>query len=302
MEIMIKPKVNVVVDKVRFTYIVPKTKINIFYATLQYIFFAKEIFKNKCQVWKNKYTSQVRVYFEDDNYLFVQASTNHGNLYVAVEFNASNLTNEKWERLQLELESFLPDGYFTLFYEGKVSFIEIAVDVKHVKFEETKLIDYKLRTLNELYKEDGTLYLGNENGARSFTVYDKAKQLEDVKGIILDHALLRIEARVRPESLSPQNLQNLENPFTSLFVFNEQSANAAPNKGKVWTHLKNGIFNLGIEPQQAYLSLPKGSRLAVHSPLFYSKLDWWDANYVWGLAIEAIKGLQPEIEYLPTLG
>ncbi len=297
--IIMKPEVNVVVDKIRFTYIVPKTKMNSFNAAIQYIFNASEIFKGQylCKFWKNKYTSQVIVYFDNDFYLFVQAGTNHGNLYLAFEFNASNLTNEKWEILESQLDLLLPNGYRTLYYEGKITYIEIAIDIKHVNFENTKLFDYKLRNVNQLYLEDGSLILGNANGARSLIVYDKAKQLKDAKGIVLNYPLLRIEAKLRP-SLSPQNLADLKNPFFSVFVFNKHTANNSPFNGEVWAHFKKCVFDLGIEPQQVYLSLPKGAHLAVHLPLIFSRPCWWNLEQIWDLTLEAFKGLQPNQAYL----
>lgn len=297
-----KTEIHVGLDKVRFTYIVPKTKMHIFNATLQYIHFAKHIYPNACQSWKTKYYTQTRVYFNADDYLYVQAGTNHGNLYIAVEFNAANLTNDKWERLHIELSVFLPDGYYTLFYEGKVSFIEIAVDVKYAEFNQTKLIDYRLLTLSTDYKKEGTLYLGSENGARGIKAYDKAKQVKDVKNITLGYPLLRIEAKVRPESMCPQNLASLKNPFTSLFVFNEESTQTCAYKGKVWSSLKHNIFTLDIEPQEAYLGLPKGAHLAVHTPLIYSRLSWWDTNKIWAQALEVLNAMNPQLDYFPTLG
>ena len=58
--------------------------------------------------------------------------------------------------------------------------------------------DTGLKKSNDAYEQEGTLYLGKDTGSRWVVVYDKAKEIADTGGPVINQQWLRIEPRLYP--------------------------------------------------------------------------------------------------------
>lgn len=261
---------------------------------ITYMHIYKDEYKGKSKYyWKKEHCTVVKVKLDEKCDLHIAAGITHGNLYVKFEFNAGKLSLSGWEELNLLFVHIFEDGYKTAYEGFRVDYLEIAVDFKDVEFNQINAIDNKVKQFNELYKPEGTNYYGGKHSKRGFIIYDKAKQLEDVENIILNHDLLRVESRLRLPKIKLIDIGKIKNPFLPLRIFN---INLNPTKasGKLWEKYKSLIKDNGIDAQTAYLSCSPIERQALDLRIALRKEEWWDPNKVWAQAIKEFSKLTPK--------
>jgi hypothetical protein len=213
-------------------------------------------------------------------------------LYVRFEFNVAKLSPEGWEELHLIFTPIFEDGYKTAYENLRVNYLEIAVDFQNVEFSKIYIIDNKTKEFNDNYKMKGSLYYGTKKSKRSLIIYDKAKQLKDVKNEILGHPLLRIESRLRLSQIKLKDLANIKNPFLPLRIFDinkQHSLLSTP----LWKAYQKRIQLEGLDAQSAYLSFKPIERQALENPIHLSRHEWWEPKKAWELAISKFSILTP---------
>lgn len=260
---------------------------------IDYMHVYKEDYKGKKKhYWKLKYCTKVLVKLDSKCDLLMCAGINHGSMYVRFEFNAAKLSPEGWEALHMVFTPIFEDGYKTAYENFRINYLEVAVDFEDVEFGKIYIIDNKTKEFNDNYKMKGSVYYGTKKSKRSLIIYDKAKQLKDVKGEILGHPLLRIESRLRLPQIKLKDLATIKNPFLPLRIFDINKQHLI-SLTPLWNAFQKRIQLEGLDAQSAYLSLKPIERQALDVRIYLLRHEWWDPKKAWELAISKFSILKP---------
>lgn len=134
---------------------------------------------------------------------------------IAIDFTPSKLTSDEWADVKGYFDSIV--GVGTVWTDFRIQVMELAMDVKR-PMSDFVFIAPALRSSYTPLLKYGTLYLGAKYGQRSFCIYDKQKQLKEVKKKSIPHPLTRIESRRRGGQVTLSKLLQVQNPFSSLLV------------------------------------------------------------------------------------
>lgn len=134
---------------------------------------------------------------------------------IAIEFVPSKLTDDEWADFLGCCNLIV--GVQSLMKNFKIQLLELAMDVRR-PMSEYVFVAPALKVSNIYYSAKGTIYIGAKSGRRSFTIYDKQKQLFEKKNVHVPHALMRIESKTRRLQIGISSLGLVASPFHSLLV------------------------------------------------------------------------------------
>lgn len=262
-------------------------------AILQFMHgFIKEYKGKGHYYWKTKYSTNIKVNLDKQCDMVIRAGITHSKLYAKFEFNAGKISAEGWEYLCCLFELIFDDGYKTAYENFRVDYLEIAADFKGIEFSQVNAIDNRVKEFSDLYKSVGSIYYGSKKSKRGFIIYDKAKQLKEVKGVHLDHPLLRVECRLRLPNTKLKDIGEIKNPFIPLRIFDVSKKHPLAT-GLLWKKFKELIQESGCDAQAAYLSLSPIERQAIDYRVFLCRSYWWDPIKVWEQANTKFTLLSP---------
>jgi hypothetical protein len=173
-------------------------------------------------------------------------------------------------------------GFETLRRHGVLSECEFYVDIDHADFSNYLYLDTALRSANQHFMPQGTMYLGSRHGKRRVTVYDKAKQLAEVKDIMLSSDRLRIEGKVSGGAYAFKDLTSVRNPFETLHVLEKDALEGIATSAMV--AFKQHL-SWGMSAQMAYQCLSKGQKAALAEVLCEARPSWWQPGEAWGMVL-----------------
>lgn len=161
--------------------------------------------------------------FQQDNLLMLELdSWKKETAFMRIEYNPSRIS---FNLLSVCLKHIMPDGLDSLFEGGKVTRLDIAMDIEDVKPFQL-ILDYGKMRFRTCYLESGipnSIYIGKDTGENQIYMYDKIKEMKNSKTTIKPFSnfqppksLTRIELRHRPNSPTPKltELLHLENLLT----------------------------------------------------------------------------------------
>jgi len=203
-----------------------------------------------------------------------------------IEFNPVKSGSSGLAALRRRLEVLLMDYAALLFAEGRVTRIDIAVDVRPVCLNYLKLYPLGLSLSSCNYGAGGTavesVYMGSARSKLQFTIYDKYR--ESARSAYSD--TVRFEAKIRrPMLLCDINL--IANPYEKLLVsdfFDTSSVRQPPHR---YLHFFDSVRQRGLHPALA-LILDSRTRKK-YRDLFGDVYDceWWNPQEIWsGFACE----------------
>ncbi len=177
---------------------------------------------------------------------------------IAIDFTPSKLNANDW-MLFRHMLSFVFKGSSALVVKKfKISRLEIALDVK-AAFDEMVCIAPGVAIENLKYLPNGTRYLGQKGGKRTFCIYDKRKQLADKAAVDLGENRTRIEVRLRRLGKVLSDLTSVTDPFGGLLIVRKpllaMLCNKYPNDLLLKTFAQSVAS--GISGQAAYTVLLK---------------------------------------------
>lgn len=184
------------------------------------------------------------------------------------EFNADKAEVDELTTL---FDLMLPLGFESIFRRGRVPYCEVFLDIDGVDFEQLCFIDTALRTGNADFVALGTCYLGDRQGQRSITIYDKQRQLKQVDGHDIGHARLRLEGKLRT-GFPVSDLPAQRPPIRSLLVVPRDviQSSSTPAAQRL-----AALMHSGMTPHQAYQAMGKLQRRATREVLRQLAPDWW---------------------------
>ncbi len=181
---------------------------------------------------------------------------------IAINCTPSKLSDDDWADFLGLLECMFPFGPKQIWETFKISALEVAVDVK-VPFDELVCIVPKVTIVDPGYLELGTLYLGHEFGRRSYSIYDKRRQLANKEKIDLGYDLTRIEVTLRQTGKTLGQLTEFSsNPFGNLLAIRKETLIEFQKKNPVSTELDKFLKSVlaGAVAQTIYLSFDPYAR------------------------------------------
>lgn len=253
--------------------------------------FMSDMSKEGHKLWKVECATKLAVKLSNGHTLLIQAGTAHKRLYVKFEFNPTKLDADEWEEVRLYMNLLIDvvDGYQKLHEDCRVNYIEFAADTSCLEFDSIFVYDEKLRGANEGFHERGSIYLGSKKSTRRFCIYDKTKELKDKQGIILDHKLVRFEARLSNLKMTSSQLHSLPNPFSSFRVGLISELLATKGDG-VWETFKTQSQSIGV--QNALVSSGK-HRKQIKAQLAEIARPEWNPGQCWDQLPKALEILKP---------
>jgi hypothetical protein len=149
--------------------------------------------------------------------------------------------------------------------------------------------DTRLKSYDDCYEENGTLYLGSKTSNRFTTVYDKAKEIADKGGPTSSVEWLRIEPHLNPK-VSAKDTCSIKCPFQTLRIVDREKLAAVKHHIPVSVFRKRVFLQL-LQPQPAFIAAIDKKSLLLG--LKQAAPGWFDALTLWKLYPAAFHRLTP---------
>jgi hypothetical protein len=170
-----------------------------------------------------------------------------------------------------------------LLEHGKVTRMDLAVDVGPISFADVGLAVSKTQVSQAFWGADGaleTLYWG---AAKNFVVYDKLRESTPLHMVPKDDpppTMLRFEARYKPSGLALHELPEVPNLFSRFRVCGWPGFSEVTDADKFWvTMFMDSGRQRGITA--ALKLLPPTERKQMQRRLEKHATEFWDAESIW---------------------
>ena len=143
----------------------------------------KELYEDKKVTIK---TNDKLYQFKKD--VYIMESDEHIRFYCMPRSIFGNFFKVEWNPSKVDaaevagiVNLILPEGYSSLLNQGKITRVDITTCIENVGMDEI-LYHYPNLSVNKAYsgpKGNESAYIGSANSEKSFTLYDKKKQIKD---------------------------------------------------------------------------------------------------------------------------
>ncbi len=253
-------------------------------------------FGRKGRVWTKPGRSQTNVNqrLNGGGNLFVLFGKHRGEFRAWFGFNPNKVV--MWE-LEGHLNMMLEKGILTLIERGIVTHCEFAIDVPNEQMDHLVFLSRTHRQQDLTWLDRGGLYVGSRHhGELYFHIYDKRKELREVKGEEVGHPLLRIEARISGNRrFHFRELLELASPFTCLLVIEVGRVIQLHNE-----ELLGDVLSIQGQPCEIQYQLGSltGSRKKwVLERLSNYEVAWWKPGMLWKRLEESLAWMVEGVRY-----
>jgi len=217
--------------------------------------------------------------------VFFQCEPNgESKAFCRFEFNPEKLGSKALGELHKILKPIFPDGFNYVIQCGRVSKIDIAIDLPNLHMD-AFLVLPELATSSIHYRRNGrleTLYIGKPRGTH-LTIYDKHKEQLAKKHKPSDCAMVRVEKTlVGPSPEMLKDIADLPNPFAKLRLTYPMSKLTVPPAGtkiNYWTMFGDCVRRRGLDPALALL--PYDRRIKYRKHFTANTLPIWEPAAIW---------------------
>lgn len=209
-----------------------------------------------------------------------------------IEFIPADIGHQGMLELHSVLTSLIPNGWAYFIEHGRITRIDIALDIPTARMEEFHFLPTQGATTS-VWRSNGKLQTfqhGQPKGNHTQIYNRKAKRIAQGKSWKGKEGI-RIERRLKGQQLALQALPGLPNPFASMALI-ERYPSQPPTEKKeyVWALFLNAAEYMGIPAALALL--PEERRTAYRAHLKTEKLKWWDADAIWKNWSVTVDGLE----------
>jgi hypothetical protein len=211
-----------------------------------------------------------------------------------VEFSPVDLGNNGMEELHAALIMLMHGGWNSFVEHGRVTMIEITVDLPGIGVDEFDVIP-KQAVYRQAWGKDGhleTIVLGKAAGNQT-KIYNRGKKRSDKGQKWQGPVTTRVERRLRPQGLKLATLLTLPNPFAGI-ILPASNLPAPPkepkNKTYLWTMFQDSAKARGLTG--ALNLLPEDKRTKYRVWLKLHPVPWWNPQVIWSHWPKYISDLQ----------
>lgn len=172
--------------------------------------------------------------------------------FIAIDCTPHKLTDDEWANVCGDFSAIF-GGPEVVAKKFKLFEVELAVDISHPIADFIYIVP-KLRKQNYFTMQKGGFELGSQQGSRWVRIYDKKKQLKQVKGIQSPTPLTRIEFVRRRLQFTLASCLSMQNPFNEIVVVPRDKVGAIQKEDPtdfVFAHFAKKIAK-GISGHDAY--------------------------------------------------
>ena len=196
-----------------------------------------------------------------------------------LEFNPSKLGFDGVSDLDSVLSAIFPDGWYYVRNYGRVSRIDIAIDLTGIRMDDFLLLTQQ-GLVYQCFRTDGhlkTVYLGKPSSNQS-RIYSKSAQ-QKAKGLTVLQSVVRVERTLRNLNLKVHELKNLNNAFGKLtFIYPMPPPPPGESENR-WSRFQDSIQVRGLK--DALAMLPEKRRTRYRKHLNQNPMSWWDPEAIW---------------------
>ena len=267
------------IDKLSITLTIPPEEIN---ATYERVFSAincTSMFQSAHWSQRFKICRNIALSVTEERVLFQFGAKTTKGPDCRLEFNPAKLGFDGVNSLDTILAHIFPDGWFYILENGRVSRIDIAIDLSGMRMDDFLLLPQQ-GIVYQRFLSNGhlkTVYLGAP-GSNQTRIYSKSAE-QKAKGLIVSQSAVRVERTLRNQHLKVHELIILKNPFDKLtFVTPMPSPPPGENEGK-WSSFLDSVQVRGLSP--ALASLPEKRRSRYRKHLKQNPTSWWNPDTIW---------------------
>lgn len=200
------------------------------------------------------------------------------------EFSPVDLGVEGLTQFHAQLISLMPGGWQYFVEHGRITMVEVTVDVPNVEVESFHLLPPQGPSAMT-WKVNGkleTMVLGKSKGNQT-KIYDRGKKRIAKKQGWAGPPTTRIERRLRPgQPMSFAQLSTMPNPFANIQMI-VPTVGCPPTIPKsreyVWTFFLDSAKVRGLSP--ALKLLPEERRTEYRKWLGKHPVSWWQPDAIW---------------------
>ena len=205
-----------------------------------------------------------------------------------LEFVPVDLGTEGMSELHTAINMIVPDGWEYLVKHGRVTRLDVAVDLFGATMNSIHLQPKKVGHMMRLFPtgELESIYIGKPKSAQT-VIYDRSKKRAN-KGQSISQCV-RIERRLKPGSLKLSNLPDIPNPFAGSTLVVKLPGPPSPAKAWEWSMFSDCVERRGLPAALALL--PKDRAKIYKAHIQSHQLPAWDPDAIW-------KGWRPMLQEL----
>ncbi len=231
--------------------------------------------------YANAFTLSIKAPLSGTDCVLIQANpVKKTNAFLRVEFNPSKAGTSGMDLLRQHCAAFLDYDYTTLVKAGRVTRMDVAMDLMGIRLDDLAARSVKLKKSTVHSAVDGgteTVYLGATKGNRRIRIYDKGKQLGETGQKLPSFPVTRVEAELRNVCML-RNIPALGNPFTDVGIWYLPEANFA-GEDHIWRMFLDSVSRRGL--RSALKQIPDSYRQPFNDALHACPLGMWDPGKHW---------------------
>lgn len=198
-----------------------------------------------------------------------------------IEFNPRKVGAHGMAGLDAVLTSIIPDGWDYFIEHGRITRIDIALDLENRRMDDFRFLPPQAVQITE-WRVDGhveTLYFGKSSGNQT-VIYSVGKKRNAKGQPFTGSSRIRVERRLRnpvPKSLS--QISKLKNPFSKMtMTFSPPLMPEGANEN-AWLMFLDSVRVRGLTPALALV--PEDRRKQYRSHIKAHGQPWWDPESIW---------------------
>jgi hypothetical protein len=219
--------------------------------------------------------------------IFQVQQEDHQVQHIRLEFNPRKIGSQGLMELHATLMMLLLNGWDYVIEHGRITRIDVGVDIPNVRMDEFLFLPQQGTTTRE-WGVDGHLesqYSGKSQG--NYTAIYSVKKKRIAKGQPwTGKSVVRVERRLRypsPKKLS--DLAKLENPFAKMVLTTVMPQPPDPKKAWEWSMFEDSVNVRGLA--KALALVPENRRKQYRDYLKQHPKPWWNPEAIWAQWPEA---------------
>jgi hypothetical protein len=267
------------IDKLSITLTIPPEDISAIYECVLSAINCTSLFQSA--KWSNRFKicKHIAPSGTEERVLFQFGAKTKKGPDCRLEFNPSKLGFDGLIGLDSILGAIFSDGWDYILKHGRVSRLDIAVDLPGMRMDDFLLLPHT-GVVYQRFMSKGhlkTVYLGTP-GTSQTRIYSKSAHMKAL-GLPLTQSLVRVERTLRNLQLKVHELIKLKNPFGNLTFVQPMPPPPPGEKENSWICFQHSVQACGLTVALALLPEKRGSRYRKHCKLH--PVGWWDPEVIW---------------------